>query len=195
MQFNFDEGGDVSHAMANVATARDEIKAAVDGLTPFARTPLSETLYEATLYFRGGHVDYGNVGPVRSVAASRVGNQPHAASYLSPITAACQKNFIVLLTDGEPFDDNDAFFKILDLPDFATLVGTDCDGTGDGHCLDDLAEYLFKADLEPQPRRRAERRHLHHRLRRGLAASCRQRPRAAAAAISWPTTPAASRRR
>ncbi len=149
MQFNVDEGGTVSYAVANIATAREEIKAAVDALTPSTRTPLSETLYEATLYLRGAHVDYGNVGPVLSVPASRLGGQPNGTRYVSPMTAECQKNFVVLLTDGEPTNDNDAIAKILDLPDFPTLVGADCDGSGDGRCLDDVAEYLFKADLNP----------------------------------------------
>ena len=35
MQFNFDQGGAVSHAVDNVATARGSMMAAVNALTPF----------------------------------------------------------------------------------------------------------------------------------------------------------------
>ncbi|QOJ31874.1 MAG: hypothetical protein HRU81_07095 [Gammaproteobacteria bacterium] len=149
MQFNFSEGGTVSQAMADIGTSRQAMKDAVDALTASTRTPLSETLYEATNYLRGGPVDYGNVGPLRSVAASRLNGSASATSYLSPVTAECQKNFIILLTDGEPSnDDNGTLAKVAGLPGFTALLGG-CDGSGDGACLDDLAEYLYRADAAP----------------------------------------------
>ena len=145
MEFNRDEGGNVSQAMGNVDSTRSAMIAAIQGMLTQGRTPLSETLYEAALYLRGGRVDYGNVGPSLSVPASRLNGDPLGASYASPIAEACQKNFIILLTDGEPLGDLSANAKIPDLPGFASLIGT-CDGTGEGACLDDLAEYLFRSD-------------------------------------------------
>jgi len=145
MQFNDEEGGTVIHAVEGISGAREDLKTVVNGMTPLAFTPLSETLYEAALYFRRGNVDYGNVGPVRSVAAARVGGDPAGPQYLSPINVDCQKNFVVLLTDGEPTRDVSANNKIRNLPGFASLLGT-CDGAGDGACLDDLAEYLYRTD-------------------------------------------------
>lgn len=145
MQFNADRGGPVVQAIRDIRSSRSEMKAAVDRITPFGFTPLSETLYEAALYLRGGLVDFGNVGPERSVAAARVGNNPLGEQYLSPLTGSCQKNFIVLLTDGEPTRDQDANTRITNLPGFGDLVGS-CDGSSDGACLDDLAEYLYRSD-------------------------------------------------
>jgi type IV pilus assembly protein PilY1 len=145
MQFNFAEGGTVSQALTDIASSRQAMKNAVDALTPSTRTPLSETLYEATNYFRGGAVDFGNVGPVRSVAASRLNGSAASSRYRSPVTEECQKNFIILLTDGEPSSDENADQRINALPGFTSLIGQ-CDGTGEGACLDDLAEYLYRAD-------------------------------------------------
>jgi type IV pilus assembly protein PilY1 len=86
-----------------------------------------------------------------SVAASR---QPaDQERYLSPIKFQCQKNFNILLTDGLPTKDSDADDRIEGQTDvasrsFATLTGNaECDGSGTGKCLDDMAAYLAKADL------------------------------------------------
>lgn len=145
MQFNRLEGGPVSRAVGDIATTREAMLSAIADLDTLGNTPLSETLYEAALYFRGDNVDYGNVGPVLSEPASRAGGSPTGTQYLSPLSADCQKNFIILLSDGEPSADTGANAKIRDLPGFGTLIGN-CDGTGDGACLDDLAEYLLRAD-------------------------------------------------
>ncbi len=148
MRFNFEQGGPVIHAMEDVVTARPVMKATIDALPADGWTPLSETMYEAGQYYTGRNVDYGNVGPNFSVAESRLGGAANGAAYAAPINYACQKNYIVLLTDGAPTRDVNAQSKIEALPNFANVVGPQCDGSGDGACLDDMAEYLYKADLD-----------------------------------------------
>ena len=148
MRFNTEEGGPVIHAMEDIATAREPMKTAIDALPASGWTPLSETLYEAGQYYVGSDVDYGNVGPVESVAASRLGGDPNGSAYVAPVNFSCQKNYIVLLTDGAPTRDVSAESKIEGLPGFDDLIGPDCDGSGDGSCLDDMAEYLFESDLD-----------------------------------------------
>ena len=147
MRFNNNEGGPVIHAMEDIATARAPMTTTINALPASGWTPLSETLYEAGLYYMGGNVDYGNVGdPDTSISTSRTPLDSNI--YLSPIEFGCQKNFVVLLTDGAPTEDVGAQTKIEGLPGFDTTVGTNCDGgTGDGACLDDMAEYMFKTDL------------------------------------------------
>lgn len=149
MRFNDPaEGGPVLHAMEHITTARATMKAKIDALPSKGNTPLSETMYEAAQYYRGGAVDYGNLpNPQTSVAESRTVADPNI--YQSPLAFGCQKNFIVLLTDGAPTRDSSADSKITALPGFADLVGADCDGSGDGRCLDDLAEWMYEADLRP----------------------------------------------
>jgi type IV pilus assembly protein PilY1 len=149
MRFNRSDGGRVIAALEDIETARDNVQDIVSGLSASGQTPLSETLYEATQYYMGRAVDFGNSIDGRSVAASRVGNDPDGPQYQAPLDEACSKNFVILLTDGEPTADQGAVDRILALPDFATTVAANCDGSGEGRCLDDLAAYLATYDLNP----------------------------------------------
>jgi type IV pilus assembly protein PilY1 len=153
------EGGMVTYPVTDIdsGTARQDLIDTVKSYNASGCTPLSETLYEATQYFRGAAVDYGINSAIRpgtpfpSVSASR--DPSNTANYLSPMAKSCQKNFIGYLTDGEPTADNSADDKILALPGWSTAVTNapttpaGCGNTGAGRCLDELAEYLFKSDL------------------------------------------------
>ncbi len=151
MRFNRTEGGPVIAALEDVDTSRAAVQTTINALLADGYTPLSETLYEAGLYYMGRPVDYGDVGdPDVSVAAAR--DPANAAAYQSPINLTCQKSFAVLLTDGEPTRDTGADGKITGLPGFATATGSaSCSGSGDGACLDDMAAYLYESDLSPLP--------------------------------------------
>ncbi|NNC66198.1 MAG: hypothetical protein HKN84_15555, partial [Gammaproteobacteria bacterium] len=151
MRFNRQDGGPVIHAMEDVATARVPMQAKIAGLPADGWTPLSETFYEAGLYYMGRTIDYGSQNdPASTDLAARSLTTPTA--YNTPIDLACQKNFVVLLTDGEPSRDTGANSKIAGLPGFSTATGNaSCDGTGDGACLDDMAAYLYESDLSPLP--------------------------------------------
>jgi type IV pilus assembly protein PilY1 len=147
--FNFDEGGTIAHALEDIATARTAMQNQVNALTASTWTPLSESLYEAANYYMGRPVDYGNVGPELSAAASRVGNTLTSNTYLKPVLYACQKNYIVILTDGLPTQDTSATSKIKALPSWASNVtNPNCTMTGDGACMIDLAEYLYRHDID-----------------------------------------------
>ena len=80
---------------------------------PSGNTPLEETFWEAYLYFTGQAVKYGLTSSPTSVAASK--NPSDTSKYKSPIAEACQKNYIVYLTDGEPTEDVDAHSLIYNL--------------------------------------------------------------------------------
>ena len=155
MHFEGDDGGLVSHALEDIATGRTALETAINDLDASGFTPLSETLYEAYLYMSGGLVDYG----YNSVASSRL-PAPSDNQYNSPIDLSCQRNHIVLLTDGEPTLDTGADSDIVGLVDaegqsFADLVGASCDAEvypvgfnpSGGNCLDELAEFMYEADL------------------------------------------------
>ena len=154
------EGGMVIHAVEPIELGRNALKSKIDALSASGNTPLAESMYEAALYYRGGAVDYGRASRGNSqqlqpsVQESRTGPGPDGGDfYLSPVPAnalSCQKNFIVLLTDGEPTADTGADAKVAALspPSFLDTTGrAACDGSGDGRCLDDVAEYLNEADL------------------------------------------------
>lgn len=138
MRYSTDaQGGMVVSPVANVADSRTTLKSQIDAFTPQGNTPLSETLYEAGLYIGGKTVDYGSrSSPAHSVATSRLAAD--TTKYKSPIEYSCQSNYIVYLTDGLPTTDSDANEEI------SALNGTTC--TGNGNCLDDMAEYLFNND-------------------------------------------------
>lgn len=71
----------------------------------FRGTPTSDTIYEAALYFRGEEADWGHQSRGPLVAAHPLTvNRPNNR-YISPITNQCQKNYIVLLSDGAPTTD------------------------------------------------------------------------------------------
>lgn len=149
------EGGMVAYPMSDIdaGTARNDMINTVKSYNADGCTPLSETLYEAAQYLRGADVDYGeNSHTDPSTALPSILESRQVADnrlYESPLDESCQKTFIVFLTDGLPTSDNSADTKVTALPGFPGLVSATCDGSGDGHCLDDLAAYLHDADLNP----------------------------------------------
>ncbi|HEY7672564.1 MAG TPA: PilC/PilY family type IV pilus protein, partial [Gammaproteobacteria bacterium] len=121
---------------------------------------LEESLYEGYLYMTGKNVNYGINGA--DPAAFVAGSNP--LRYDSPMDLECQKNHIVLMTDGEPRNDQGVAALIPGLVDaagssFATLTGSaTCDAevyppgfvTGQGgDCLDELAEFMYDGDMSP----------------------------------------------
>lgn len=107
-------------------------------------TPLGETLYEAMRYYSGGSKYFGGSG-----------------TYSTPIEYACQKNYVVYITDGMSTKDRDAILASL-------CTDGDCDGDGfepandpakdynfcgvscnGSDYLDDVAKYLSTTDLLP----------------------------------------------
>ena len=74
MRYSSDaNGGMVVYPVSELTAGnRTAMKALLDGYAPGGNTPLSETYYEAALYYRGGAVDFGNTStPVLSIAGSR----------------------------------------------------------------------------------------------------------------------------
>ena len=114
MRYNLDpDGGKVLQPVADIENATHRA-AIIDTLSRLSDdcedddencdfvdgfTPLSETYYEAALYFTGRKVDYGT----DSIESSR--REGDQAFYKSPMTHQCQKNYIVYLTDGQPTSD------------------------------------------------------------------------------------------
>ena len=147
------QGGSVLQAIGNISTNRAGFNTAVDGIVASGNTPLTETLYEAYLYYSGRDVVFGNSAPT-SEPNSRSGN-----TYKSPIEFQCQKNYIVYMTDGLPTTDTSANGSInsANLPGFRFRSGNNCGnppgsaGNG-GQCMDDLSGYMAdqtSVDLAP----------------------------------------------
>ena len=60
----------------------------IDELTASGYTPLAEILYEAGLYFKGAQSYFNWATSTQKV------------QYTSPIEYYCQKNYVILMTDG-----------------------------------------------------------------------------------------------
>jgi len=142
------EGGMVLRQIQPISAGAAGMKSDIAAFSPDGCTPLSETHYEAYLYLSGGRVDYGiNSRRTPSSAQPSVLSSrepaPNTSLYKSPLTTSCQKNFIVLLTDGLPTSDNTAD------PEIEALIGGSCAGSGDGRCLEEIAKYMYENDLRP----------------------------------------------
>ncbi|MDR9753096.1 PilC/PilY family type IV pilus protein [Pseudomonas sp. SZMC_28357] len=112
---------------------------AINNLNAVANTPLAETYYEITRYFRG-MTPYYNSTP---------------ATYTSPIQYRCQKNYGVVITDGLPtfdrtFPTNDPLGGTR-LPNWDGINNDgdnlNGDGEGDTLYLDDIAKFAFDIDM------------------------------------------------
>jgi type IV pilus assembly protein PilY1 len=150
-RFNNLDGGPIIQALVDIDTNRTSVLNAIDSLTADGFTPLSEVLYEAALYWRGMPAYYGeNISewPTDPGALKSAAGTPE--SYQQPPTNICSKNYNVLLSDGEPNNDDEAETLTPGLPNITAALGyTPCDGAGtDGSCLDDIAEYLSKEDID-----------------------------------------------
>lgn len=147
MRFYNTEGGPVRRAVKDLDSSRTQAEAEVASLPASGWTPLSETMYEAALYWRGMKAVYG--GPVETDPDALQSSIPMV--YKGPAEYACAKNFVVLLTDGAPTEDVGAYDKAPKLPNWtATMGSSSCDGGNvNGACLDDIAEYLSKEDINP----------------------------------------------
>ncbi len=127
---------------------RTQLITDVNSIAAETWTPLAETLYEGGLYFKGG--------------ASRFNS---GVTYISPIQYYCQRNYIVLITDGDSTRDQGKRGNPSEASILQTVIG-DRDGDGrepggahevhyivDGEdmlgtdYLDDVAKYLYDSDL------------------------------------------------
>ena len=134
MIFNTSEGGRILKEVKDmdVGTNRADLINAINAINATTWTPLGETLYEAGLYFKGDP-SYFNGG----------------VNYTTPIDFSCQKNYIIVMTDGESTQDINSILS--------TAVG-DRDGDGNdpgsygsngSDWMDDVAKMLYDDDLLP----------------------------------------------
>ncbi len=118
---------------------------AMKELTASGGTPLAETLYEAMRYFKGEPKYFEN-SPFTTATST---------PYTSPITASCQKNVIILISDGmSTVDDNSVLTTFCGNAGYCDPDANDPAGdpektySSDGtDYLDDIAYYLQNHDM------------------------------------------------
>ncbi len=143
------QGGSVVLDMTSLDDNRQTVIDAIDALPADGYTPLSETMYENALFWRGMAAEYAD--RVTAITDTNALASTSPMIYEQPEWDVCAKNYNVYLTDGEPTEDEDTPGLLANLPNIGTTLGyTGCDGTADdGYCLDDIAQYLSLEDVDP----------------------------------------------
>jgi type IV pilus assembly protein PilY1 len=133
--FNNSDGG---HLVCPCGTNKATLISSVNSITAGTWTPLAETLAEAGLYYAGQSGWFNNV------------------TYTSPMQERCQKNYIVLMTDGAPTMDDHWRLTSGAYINGDTIGDYDNDGNDPGwygssgtDYLDDVAKYLYENDCNP----------------------------------------------
>ncbi len=145
MRFNNDEGG---RLIAPCGTDKATLLNLVDTMPASGYTPLAETLAEAGLYFAGKKSWFDGSDGTYSSECDDHGNGCY--QYTSPMTLRCQKNYIIIMTDGEPTYDNNSKLSSGTYINGDTIGDYDNDGkeaTDSMDYLDDVAKYLYDNDL------------------------------------------------
>jgi type IV pilus assembly protein PilY1 len=149
MRFNSDQGGRV---LAPCGTDKATLLSMVDSLPNEDWTPLAETLAEAGLYFAGKKSWYDGSNGAYSIDCDQNGNGCY--QYTSPMQYRCQKNYIILMTDGVPTQDQDSKLTSRAYINGDVIGDYDNDGEDPGSYadngsdyLDDVAKYLYENDI------------------------------------------------
>lgn len=158
-RFNDDEGGTIILGLTDIDTDRAATLAAVASLTPEDHTTIAESLYESALYWLGKPAEFGeDDGDNENFTDHGILVDPSAGPgaqvYIQPALDVCARNFNVLLSDGRAGSRDDKTQGLTPtLPNFTAVTGRSaCDdlfGSTKGMCMDDIAEYLRKGDIDP----------------------------------------------
>ena len=138
MKFNYhssDGGGSIVSSISDLTTAsKSSLISAVNAIAPDSNTPLAGSLSEAWRYFQGVKKCYGGLDV-----------------YKSPIQYWCEKNFVVIITDGEPWADRmtkscSTFTSMASNWDGDSEDEEPTSGTYSYRYLDDIAYYMYNND-------------------------------------------------
>lgn len=103
--YNTSEGAYVKTYVDFGATT--SMQTSIDGMIPSTWTPLGETLYEMTRYFRQDNPYYGNTPADYQKGSVQIGYDPYWYKYstldagLADQYVPCARSFVLFLTDGE----------------------------------------------------------------------------------------------
>lgn len=141
----------------NASNKKDIIEIIEDDLKATTWTPLCETLYEASRYFAGKSVLYGDDD--NQINYSLKNKPPRDTSievskvYQSPFGNCHSKAYVILITDGEPTHDNraDSLIKnlteVVDNGDGTTTTNTFNGSKYNGNYLAALAGWMRNHDV------------------------------------------------
>lgn len=153
MRFRGSTGG---YVLKGLGTDHDDLKTAVNGLSPSGNTPLAETVYEGMRYLTGGWLDQANHIDTLSLRDTSVDHYDwgraryyYSSPFVQPSDAPlrCDNSInMILMTDGEPTHDTHSNSKIVDR--YEDKFG-DTPGTVRGSYLPALAKTLYGVPKDP----------------------------------------------
>lgn len=116
--FNYDEGGRIVFGIteSNLTSRAAILNLVNNNLNAVNWTPLCETLYEASRYFAGKSVDYGDVHQ-RVIPPRDTSIETPEKIYKSPFNSCSDKAYVIIITDGEPSHDSGANTKVNNIPE------------------------------------------------------------------------------
>jgi type IV pilus assembly protein PilY1 len=137
MKFNDNQGG---HLVASIGADKSTLVNELSNITANGWTPLAETLAEAGLYFAGMSSWYNS-----------------GVNYTSPMQERCQKNYIIIMTDGQSTQDRDSRLTDTHYINGDIIGDYDNDHASNEYdyadngsdYLDDVAKYLYENDCNP----------------------------------------------
>jgi type IV pilus assembly protein PilY1 len=127
---------DMDAVFTGSTTNRTALINTINNITPSTWTPLAETMYEALQYYEGDGTAFNG-----------------GYTYTTPIEYACQKNYVIVITDGMSTEDRSPVLRNI-------CNNGDCDGDGfepagdpaktydfqGSDYLDDVAKYMYDND-------------------------------------------------
>lgn len=100
------QGATVDLPLTPIDDARSDFNSIMNSYDAYNGTPITESLDEALRYLGGHTVKYGKSGASAAMNSSKT-------KYIKPIKNQCQKNHIILFSDGEPSVDVNSNSNIL----------------------------------------------------------------------------------
>jgi type IV pilus assembly protein PilY1 len=158
MRFNNNAGDDQGgYIVAECGTDKTDLINAVNNFPASGYTPLAETLAEAGLYLAGKTSWFNGSSGSYDYNCDTSGSG--CKQYISPMQYRCQKNYIILMTDGASTQDQDSKLTSGTYINGDTIGDYDSDGNDTGVApapvyssdgsdyLDDVAKYLYENDI------------------------------------------------
>ncbi|MBW2491228.1 MAG: hypothetical protein JRE65_08785, partial [Deltaproteobacteria bacterium] len=145
------------YLVAECGSDKSTLINAVNAFTSNGYTPLAETLAEAGLYLAGKTSWYNGTSGSYDSNCDTSGSD--CKQYTSPMQYRCQKNYIILMTDGDSTQDQDSKLTSGTYINGDTIGDYDNDGNDTGVApapvysssgsdyLDDVAKYLYDNDI------------------------------------------------
>ncbi len=155
-----------------------DLVSAINSIDADTWTPLGESLFQVYTYFMSrstADIPYGQNGTTKfpayqyNTSTSSVGGGYTTNSTLippDPVQYSCQKNFVIIVTDGDPtkddFDLSSPSLTAQGFGSFSSLIGdynadgetennanVVCSGCESAFYLDDIAKYMHEKDFRP----------------------------------------------